>query len=210
MQRYEHPVTPAVLSSQLVSLCQEIVPDTTPMYVDVDPAQGQPSDECFPIVEDRVQKEGGTMRCGWSLWEMPTLFIEAEFHAVWRTPKDGLLDIAPKKRQTQRILFLPDPSRHYEGRQVNNIRRPLNNHPAVVGFLKGFDEEFELLNRGERAYQHGKIRLENHEAVEFQAIQRRKEMYELEMLKLIPEIGLYGPCWCGSGKKVKWCHGLSP
>jgi hypothetical protein len=209
MEKYEHPITPAELSPALVSLCQEIVPGGTPIYVDVHPVQGQPSNECFPIVEDRVRREGGGAVCGWSLWEMPTVFIEAEFHAVWRSPSNELFDIAMKKRPTQRILFLADPRRRYEGHQINNIRKPLNRHPAVVGFLNTFDEEFDLMNRGERAYQHGDIILDDDEALEFQDIQRSRALYELEILRLIPEIGPYGPCWCGSGKKVKWCHGVS-
>jgi hypothetical protein len=208
MQTYEHPVTPAVLSPSFVSLCQGIVPGGTPIYVDVRPEQGQPTNDCFPIVEHRVRREGGSTVYGWSLWEMPSLFIEAEFHAVWRSSNSELLDIASKKWTTQRILFLADPNRRYEGHQINNIRKPLLNHRAVVGFLKTFDEEFELMNRGERSYQHGEITLEHDEALEFQEIQRRRAMCQIEMLRLLPVIGPYCPCWCGSGKKVKWCHGV--
>jgi len=208
VQLFEHPVTPAVLSPPLISLCQEIVPGCTPIYVDVHPTQGQPSDECFQVVEDQVRTEGGTAVYGWSLWEMPTLYIEAEFHVIWRSPSGELLDIALKKSPIQCILFLIDPVRRYEGCQVNNIRKPLNKHPAVVGFLKTFDEEFELMNRGERAYQHGEIELEGNEALELQEIYRKRAMFGIEMSKLQPVIGPYDPCWCGSGKKVKWCHGV--
>jgi len=208
MHTFEHPVTPAVLSASLLALCEEIVPCGSPTYVDVRPVPGAPSNECFPIVEDRVRTHGGAMVLGWALREQPSLFIEAEFHAVWRSPSDGLLDIAPKKRPTQRILFLPDPARRYEGRQVNNVRKSLTKSPAVIGFLKTFDQEFELMNRGAREHQHGKIALEVDEAQELKRIQKVRTAHSVEIMKLHRVVGPYDPCWCGSGKKVKWCHGV--
>ena len=33
---------------------------------------------------------------GWSLWEFPTLFVGAEFHAVWRKPDGSLVGVAPE------------------------------------------------------------------------------------------------------------------
>ncbi len=203
-----HPVTPAKLSSAILALCQELVPGGKPEYVDVRPIQGAPIKECIHIVHDRVLAEGGASVCGWSIGEQPKLFVEAEFHAVWRAPNNGLIDVTPKNHPTMRILFLVDPSRQYEGRQVKNVRRALMSHPSIDRFLKTCDEEFEFINRGQRAYQHGEIIIEGEEAVEYEQIQRRKRMYGVEMLRLHPNVEPYDPCWCGSGKKVKWCHGI--
>lgn len=210
MSAYSHPVTPAVLSQPLIALCEEIAPGSAlPVYVDVRPLQGVPSKECFPIVEEHIRTNGGTSVIGWSLWELPTLFIEAEFHAVWRAPDGSLLDIAPKPEPTQRILFLADPRMEYQGCQVNNVRRPLRHDPAVVAFLEACNEEFELMNRGERAGQHGEIALQGEEAAEYQRIQVKKAQCQFQMLPLYPQVGPYTPCRCGSGKKTKWCHGSS-
>lgn len=203
--RYLHPVTPAVLSQPLFALCQEIVPGGNPVYVDTFPVQGS-SKDCFPIVEERVRTEGGKSVLGWSLWEMPTLFIEAEFHAVWQSPVGHLLDIAPKDEPTQRIYFLADPARKYEGCQVNNHRRPLRPDPVIVGFLESCDKEFEFMNRGVRAEQHGEISIQGDDAVEYQKFQMKKAQLYFQMLQLSPNIGPYSPCWCGSGQKIKWCH----
>ncbi|MGB2796928.1 MAG: SEC-C domain-containing protein [Phycisphaerae bacterium] len=208
MEMFLHPVTPANLSSSILALCQELVPGGKPEYVDVRPIQGAPVNECFPIVHDRVLAEGGASVCGWSIGEQPTLFVEAEPHAVWRAPNNELIDVTPKKHPTMRILFLVDPSIRYEGRQFNNVRRAIRNHPAIVGFLKTCDEKFEFWNRGQRAYQHGEIIIQGEEAIEYEQIRRRKAMYSTEMLRLHPNVEPYDPCWCGSGKKVKWCHGV--
>lgn len=210
MSAYSHPVTPAVLSQPLIALCEEIAPGgALPVYVDVRPLQGVPSKECFPIVEEHIRINGGTSVIGWSLWELPTLYIEAEFHAVWRAPNGSLVDIAPKPESTQRILFQADTGREYQGCQVNNVRRPLRQDFAVIAFLEACDEEFELMNRRERAWQHGEIALQGEEAAEYQRIQVKKAQCHLLMRPLCPQVGPYTPCWCGSGKKTKWCHGNS-
>ena len=210
MTTYRHPVTPAELSQPLLSLCQEIVPDgQAPVYLDVNPLQGAPSRECFPIVKEYIRTHGGTSVIGWTLWEMPTLFIEAEFHAVWRAPDGRLLDISPKPEPTQRILFLPDPTKEHQGHQVNNVRRSVCQNLAVVGFLQACDDEFEFMNRGARAGQYGNISLQRNETVEYKRIMMRKTQFQLQMALHLPKIGAYTPCRCGSGKKTKWCHGIA-
>jgi hypothetical protein len=142
--------------------------------------------------------------------------IEAEFHAVWRDPGDTLHDITRKQIPLDRILFLPDPERKYEGRQVNNVRRPLRSDPIVSAWIKSCDAEFELLNRGDRAYQHGAIYLNPDEAAESEKIRKRKLGFELQLLQTvepflrghqIPRPGRNAPCPCGSGKKFKRCCG---
>ncbi len=176
------------------------------MYVDVQPLKDSPPDECFVLVEDRIQKHGGRAVLGWSIWEWPALFVEAEFHCVWEKPDTSLLDISPKKTPTARILFIPDAIRKYEGFQVNNVRKPLSKNEAVVQFLSASDAEYEFMNRGERRAQHGEIKVAGPDAQEYIGIQRAKAAAFLQMVKLKPNIGAYDPCPCGSGKKVKWCH----
>lgn len=209
MDTYIRPVTPAQVSPAIQNLCSELSAEVQPQYVDVRPAPLAKTNDCFPNVERQVQEHGGYLVLGWSLWEWPTLFVEAEFHAVWRAPDQTLLDVTPKRAPTQRILFLSDASGHYCGRQVNNVRRSTLKHPMVTEFLKASDDEYELMNRGERANQHGAISLLDSEAQEYDSIQRRKAACFLEMPKLKPRIGPYDPCLCGSGKKVKWCHGTA-
>jgi len=210
MNSYLHPVTPAELSQALTTLCQRIVPNgAPPVYVDVCPLPGAPSKECFPIVDEYVLSHGGSSVIGWSLWELPTLFIEAEFHSIWQSPDGALLDIAPKVEPTDRILFLHDPARRYEGRQVNNVRTALRQDSVVNGFLQSCDEEFEFLNRGVRAGQHEHRLKGAEEVAEYRRIQMKEAQFQDQMLPLFPQVGPYRPCLCGSGKKAKWCHGVT-
>jgi hypothetical protein len=204
--KFHRPVTPAEMSGPLTGLCKSIVPDATPLYIDVRPLNGALPDECFPLVENQVATYGGDLVVGWTLWELPTLFVEAEFHAVWHPPAGELIDIAPKKSPTRRIFFLKDPFRRYEGCQINNVRRVISKAPVIVEYLAALDAKFELLNRGERAYHHGEIHLEGRDTAEFDAIQKKLALLQLQLDSLLPSFGPYSPCWCGSGKKVKWCH----
>lgn len=207
MNRYSSPVTPAEVSRELAALCNDLVPNGTPDYVPVHPELGAPSNECFPLVEAVVSKNGGNRLLGWSLWEFPGVFVEAEFHAVWESPSGQLLDVTPKDRPVERILFLPDRGATYSGRQINNVRRTLTADPCVPRYLATFDAEFELLNRGARADQHGEIELTDVEASEYARIQAQRVSLHSKVLQLAAAIGPYTPCPCNSGKKVRWCHG---
>jgi len=71
------------------------------------------------------------------------------------------------------VLFLPDPQRIYEGRRVPSVRRPLTQDPAVAGFLRACEEEFELINRGARAFARN-VALQGTELGELQLIWQRK------------------------------------
>jgi|JI8StandDraft_1071087.scaffolds.fasta_scaffold33009_2 hypothetical protein len=207
MRRYLLPVTPAEICRELAGLCAELVANVQPVYVPVRPESGMPANECFPLVDRTVAKHGGSRSLGWSLWEFPGVFVEAEFHAVWKSPNGELIDVTPKNRPVENVLFLPNPELRYLGRQVNNVRRPLSAAPCVANYLTTFDAEFELLNRGSRADQHGEVHLTGSEADEYASLQRKRAFLAPDLLQLAAFIGPYTPCPCNSGKKVKWCHG---
>lgn len=200
------PVTPAEISSSLRALIDELVPGGQPVLVDVVPLEQASANDCFLHVPERVAADGGSQVLGWSLWELPGVFVEAEAHTVWRQAEGGLLDIAPKNCDSARVFFLPDPSLRYEGRQINNVRRAVVPDPYVQAYLDTFTEEFGLMNRGDRAGQFGEIALSGEEAAEYHRIQERRAQAFLQVLPRLPRSGPYLPCPCGSGKKLKWCH----
>ena len=204
--QFTRPVTPAEISTDLRALIRELSPDREPEYVEVQPVEGAELNECFPLVDQTVEHQGGQAVVGWSLWELPSLFAEAEFHCVWKRPDGRLLDIAPKRAECARILFLTDGRRRYEGRQVNNLRRASRSDPDLLAYLHSFDAEFELMNRGERALQHGEITLVGSDAQEFERIQGVRRQAYFQLSPQFPSVGPYHPCPCGSGKKLKWCH----
>ena len=125
---FDHPL--------IAALCNDVAPGQVPVQIPSRPPVGAIENDCFLNVQAHVEQHGGELVIGWALWEYPGVFAEAEFHAVWRDPSAGsLVDLNPRPFPFSVINFLPDPARRYEGRQVDNIRRPLNNNPLVKQFI---------------------------------------------------------------------------
>lgn len=134
--------------------CSSIAADSKPVDTPCLPLIGRPFNDCFNVVSEQVASKGGNQAIGWAIWELPGVFIEAEFHAVWQTPAGDLVDLAPRPRPFTSVSFLPDPSRTYQNRQVNNVRFRLVEDNDVKQFLYLQDRRFAILNAGPRALQH--------------------------------------------------------
>jgi len=195
--------TPSTISEPILSLCRSICASQEPMYVKHSPESYAQVNECFPAIDRKVQECGGKVHYGWQLWEWSDVLLEAEFHAVWLSPENELLDVTPKPFKVEKILFLTDPSMRYEGKQVNNIRVPLSDNPIPRDFIGICDAIFRIQNKGDKAHQSA-ISLESSEAQLHQWLQETK-LLTLQML----ESGLNrnSPCPCNSENKYKACHG---
>jgi hypothetical protein len=148
---------PKLIKPYVLRFCRSVVTDAAPIYVPCRPLPGAPANDCFPIVERQVASAGGESIFGWSVWEWPKVFIEAEFHAVWKQPDGSLLDIAPKALPIPRVLFIPDPRRVYRGRQIDNVRLPLCKDKAVKRLCELSTLIFKELNAGALADVHGEV-----------------------------------------------------
>jgi hypothetical protein len=189
-------------SSAVGSLIEEIVPGGLAILVPVQPRPRAIQDECFGNVAASVAENGGSVEHGWSLWELPRVLIEAEFHAVWRTTAGDLIDVSPSMSGESHILFLPDPHRVFEGRQVPNVRRGLRNSPGVREFIRNAERLFDLHNEGELADKFGLVR------VPAEVLTLRRRQAQLQAL-LSGQLALprNSPCPCGSGERFKRCCG---
>lgn len=153
-------INPANITAAHVNeFCESLVKGENPLNVRCQPLAGQTERECFPMVEQQVSKFGGQLLLGWAIWERAGVFIEAEFHAVWRNPEGELIDIVPRFDAFATITFLADANAKYNGRQVDNVRKPLVKDIDVVRFLFLAKRRFEILNTGDLADQHGQIAL---------------------------------------------------
>ncbi|OBA12930.1 YecA family protein [Acinetobacter calcoaceticus] len=201
------PLTPCLESGSVKALLKKVHSENTPFYVRSQPNQLEIENECFPLVDKYIQEHGGERINGWALWEQPNLYIEAEFHAIWKSPEGTYLDLNPRQHKTENILFLPQLDLLYEGFQRNNIRLSLTNNKNVHDFLKLKDQEFEFNNRGNRKGMHGEVHITNpREIREYDNLMQNLFRLGLEINQLIKPLTNYDPCICGSGKKAKWCH----
>jgi hypothetical protein len=167
-----NPSTPTIVSKDLLALVEALVPGGKPVPLVRDaPPEARPAD-CFETIERQIVNSGGTACFGWLLWECQRLYLEAEFYAAWRDSDGKIRDVTPRVGPAH-VLFLPDPSRVFEGRRVPSVRRALTQDPAVTGFLRACEEEFELINRGARAFARN-VALQGSELGELQIIWQRK------------------------------------
>lgn len=192
--------TPEEIALHILELAEAIAPESRPIYVPVRPIPGGVENECFSNVAAAVKQSGGERRLGWALWEWPGVMVEGEFHAIWKTEAGQLIDVSPRQDCESRILFLPDPSRSYDGRAVNNVRRALLDDPFVSEYLRVADGIFEVLNRGDRAFTNGPITMPKEEILPLLA---RKALLQ-HVIEHRP-ISRNGSCPCGSGRKFKKC-----
>lgn len=198
--------TPKTITPAILALCEDMGLTGEPLYLDVSPTGDARALDCFPVVARQVERAGGETCYGWRIWELPWAYVEAEFHAVWRSPAGELVDITPTETGISRILFVPDPSAVYEGRQVKNVRHALSANSLVEEFFRAADAEFEFWNRGLRADQNT-CSLSPDEAAELQTIRRRHTDAFVALRRSLPNPGRNDPCPCGSGTKFKKCCG---
>lgn len=183
---------PKIIKPYVISFARQVVGANAafPFYVECTPVQGAPYDECFHLIDDCVSNCGGTSVIGWAIWERPKVYIEAEFHAVWRSPDGKHIDFAPRRLPVPRILFLPDPRRKYSGTQVNNVRKALVNDKDVKNFLSLADRWFQLTNEGKLKHQREYV-----ETTEMFRVKEDRAALELKIINrygpLLPE-GLGG------------------
>ncbi|MDP3996811.1 MAG: zinc chelation protein SecC [bacterium] len=146
---------------EIIALCQKVAPGQKAVYLEIEPVEEAIVNECYGNVDKAIHKSGGSIQYGWQIWEtMPDVMAEAEFHAVWKDTDGNLHDVTPKEMPgITRILFLPDPTRNYSGRQIDNIRIALKDDPLVHSFITNAESYFEVTNRGELADYHGEIDL---------------------------------------------------
>lgn len=139
-------------AEHVLAFCHGLA-DSTPTSVPVQPLVDMPPDECFHVVKQHIAINGGRQVFGWSIWEWPGVFLEAEFHSVWETPEGILIDVTPKQMHCDAITFLHDARKKYEGYQVNNVRRPLVDSLTVRKFIEVNNQIFNAMNKGEAKYE---------------------------------------------------------
>lgn len=139
-------------------LCERLVPDTIPKLVEIKPPSWAVPDECTENVAKVIAEHGGEVAYGWKLIEpLPGLMIEAEFHTILINSRGDFLDVTPSVFPAPHTVFLPDPGLSYEGQQINSVRVALVDDPLIAELVEAFDADFEAMNRGDLAQQHGAI-----------------------------------------------------
>ena len=185
--------TPLIISKQIRDLCEKINPECKPFHIEVNPDKNSIPHECFENVKLRVRKQGGSIQHGWYIWEWPTIYVEAEFHAVWVSPSGEFVDITPNDYGVNRILFLPDRDKTFTGQRVDNVRIALRNDPNIIEFIKNAEQVF--------------LAVQENDINTLKTLNSRKKELLSYLNNLNIKFSRNDPCFCGSGLKYKKCCG---
>jgi SEC-C motif len=201
----------APLNPRTKEFCARIRSGARPQLMVIHPEPGSEPNNCLFSVRDRVRRDGGSIQLGWSIWEWPGVYLEAERHAVF-APADGCpwLDIspAPVPEITARLFLPDDAAAEYDfannGVREDNIRKALAADDRIGDLFRLAEQKSALLNS---LPGFGEITLEGENKIQVQRLER-------EQLSLMFALAMeYTPrnarCFCGSGKKFKKCHGLN-
>lgn len=129
--------TPSEISSEVYAFCKTIARKSTPLFVDVVPAETSKAGECFANVASVIERDGGQRLLGWTIWLRPSVFIEAENHCVWQNDEGAVCDVTPTPDGEKRILFLVDRSASpIKGVARNSRRKALSDDLLVQEYAR--------------------------------------------------------------------------
>jgi hypothetical protein len=138
---------PSRITANVRRLCRKIGGVDEPQFVRVSAPPYGRLDDCFEDVRREIEKHGGSIQHGWVVWEWPGVFIEAEFHAVWRDKDGELLDVTPKRDGKEKILFVSDWKRVFSGKPIDNVRMAIGRDPRIKELLKTHEAYHHYINR---------------------------------------------------------------
>jgi hypothetical protein len=177
--------------------------DTSPFYIRIVPYPSSEYGSCFDNVIRKVEQEFGEVVYGWQFCEYEYM-IEAEFHAVWKSPAGEIIDItSPARPDIKEILFVVDGKRKFTGESSDNFRFNKTSNKLVDDIIDVEKAKFRFLNRGERKYIVGELSLNAEDKNQWWAInQIAGNLEEMYFNAYSPE----SKCFCDSGKDYEHCH----
>jgi len=152
------PSIPVEINDNVKALINVLNTDSDPIRLKIKPEPYAQVAQYIPAVKQKIREAGGKGMYGWSIWHHPLfLMLEAEFHAVWVSPEDELVDITPRPLELgfDEILFLPCPNFKYPGHLVNSVFLNVSdpNNRLVDDLIATFNTHYRLQNEGKLAYQ---------------------------------------------------------
>lgn len=182
--------TPHLITPKIRELCR-FISEHEPVFVTVIDESSSIINECFQNVDTYIKEHGGQRVLGWSIWQRANVLIEAEAHAIWKSPTGEMFDITPHINNETSILFLLDNQMTYSGYCIPNIRKALTSSPLVAEFIGLFNERDRIASES----------LQNTFSLPADMVKR---MIEIEQV-LNQRVGRNDPCPCQSGLKYKKC-----
>lgn len=120
-----------------------------PISVVVQPDSGAKLNNCFNNVAKKVKNEGGEIVFGWALLPQRHI-LEAEKHAIWKSPDEQYIDITPRPFPIPKLQFVIDDEFKYEGQLIGNVRLNVTGNRVVDDWIvlaEAIDELYSYSTR---------------------------------------------------------------
>lgn len=156
---------------------------------------------CFPNVEEKVKRDGGSIVYGWSVL-LGQFLVEAERHAIWKSPQNELIDITPSTSGMETTLFIPY-DLVYTGQFIDNVRVNATDNKVVDDWTIVASLRTKIFNA---------IRSKNGVSIRtpdpIMSLHHRYDNLNNLYFSYLNAGGTEETnCFCQSGKIYKKCHG---
>lgn len=173
------------------------------VYVDVIPDNDATFGQCCPNVLRKVEQTAGEVVYGWKFCEF-SYMIEAEFHAIWKSPDGKFVDITPSAEPTTtKILFGIDRTKKYDGSRTDNFRLNTTDNELVDDTIEIEKAKFKFIDIVQNVDDNGVVLMNTDEQEVWQLL----NVLSYEVDKLFAFNGTVNSfCFCGSSNSYANCH----
>lgn len=200
----KHFIQVAQPSAQLDNAClQELGAKPAHVVLAVAPA-AQPL-RCFWNVAAHVADNGGYIVFGWSIYEWPHVFWEAQHHAIWRDPSGNLVDITPPAAKgANHTVFVEDVNSGFDLEDGFSGPEETQRFPYVAwSELYSYSTAGDSIRMRRRALDRPGAHSNDASLANFESIQRTSK--EALLLRLANTLSPNAKCVCGSGTSFSSC-----
>ncbi|NOJ86972.1 SEC-C domain-containing protein [Myxococcus xanthus] len=208
--------TPEFINSAILGFSQELAGhNAQPTFVSVVTRKGAQALDCYMNAREYAAATGGEVLYGWQIWEWPGVLLEAQFHAIVKLPDGGLVDVTPPEDGGARVLFVHTPGHAYGGKMVPSRQRAIAASEVVDRYIFAFGQytKFRAKHFVDDGGEDAGVELRSNRdrwrlkefQIKFTEAHARLRRFSLNSPEVLP-----GPdvrCPCGSGEKVRKCHG---
>lgn len=126
---------PRVLTARLLEFCRSISAEQ-PRFIASRPSKDALLDYCYDNVSRKISRAGGSLVCGWAIWQTKGVYFDAVHHCVWRKRSGETLDVSPQQNNYNKILFLHDETSAFDPLNVrDSLFAPDSDDPLALEFV---------------------------------------------------------------------------
>lgn len=197
-------IEPDRITSGILRVCRDVVPETPPVFVSVDPEPGALPNKCILNALDVAHRDRGEVVMGWKIYVWPRVLVDLIGHAL--VLRDGAMRcVTPSQTSEKRILFLADRSLSFNENDPNarlgGKMIPLRDDPDVIRFIEVEEEIHGIKIKLPRTS--GQVLVTGSDAHQLMALQ--KEQPELIRRLTLRTKKPNEICICDSGRKFRKC-----